>query len=162
MGSARVRSRGEDRAAILGKRPDDDRPDSGDDPPDLDPPPFREAVLGIVSRIPEGRLASYGQVAALAGYPRRPRQVGMVLRGLPEGTDLPWHRVVNAQGYVPSKGRWWGAIVQIERLREEGIPVDGGGTLDLEAHRWRMELENSTIPCKKRTTKSTKTRKGTK
>jgi len=97
---------------------------------------FRAAVLRIVARIPAGRLASYGQVAALAGFPRRPRQVGMVLKGLPQDTDLPWHRVVNTNGYVPSKGRWWGALEQIARLKAEGILVDGEGNLDLEAHRW--------------------------
>jgi methylated-DNA-protein-cysteine methyltransferase-like protein len=97
---------------------------------------FREAVLRIVARIPEGRLASYGQVAGLAGFPRRPRQVGMILKGLPEDSGLPWHRVVNAQGYVPSKGRWWGALEQIARLKAEGIFVDADGTLDLDSVRW--------------------------
>lgn len=101
------------------------------------PAPFRDAVLAVVKRIPRGRLASYGQVAALAGFPRRPRQVGMVLAGLPETTSLPWHRVVNNQGYVPSRGRWWGAFEQIGRLRDEGIAVDDEGNLDLEARRWR-------------------------
>jgi methylated-DNA-protein-cysteine methyltransferase-like protein len=99
-------------------------------------PDFRALVLAVVKRIPKGRLASYGQVAALAGFPRRPRQVGMVLSGLPEGTKLPWHRVVNNRGYVPSRGRWWGAFEQIGRLRDEGIEVDDLGNLDLEAHRW--------------------------
>ncbi len=98
--------------------------------------PFREAVLACVARIPKGRLVSYGQVALMTGFPRRPRQVGMVLKGLPEGTELPWHRVVNTRGYVPSKGRWWGAQVQIQRLREEGIEVDELGNLDLESYRW--------------------------
>ena len=100
------------------------------------PTDFRAAVLAVVARIPRGRLASYGQVALLAGFPQRPRQVGMVLSGLPEGTDLPWHRVVNTRGYVPSRGRWWGAFEQIGRLRDEGIAVDDQGNLDLEAHRW--------------------------
>jgi methylated-DNA-protein-cysteine methyltransferase-like protein len=100
------------------------------------PEDFRVAVLAVVARIPRGQLASYGQVALLAGFPQRPRQVGAVLSGLPEGTDLPWHRVVNTRGYVPSRGRWWGAFEQIGRLREEGIEVDDLGNLDLEAHRW--------------------------
>ncbi|HEY3399570.1 MAG TPA: MGMT family protein [Geothrix sp.] len=104
--------------------------------PAAPPGDFRAAVLAVVARIPEGNLASYGQVALLAGFPQRPRQVGMVLSGLPEGTDLPWHRVVNTQGYVPSRGRWWGAMEQIGRLRDEGIEVDDLGNLDLEAHRW--------------------------
>ncbi len=103
---------------------------------EVKPAPFRDSVLTFVARIPPGRLASYGQIALMAGYPRRPRQVGMVLKGLPEDTALPWHRVVNARGYVPSKGRWWGAQVQIERLRAEGIEVDEFGNLDLERFRW--------------------------
>jgi methylated-DNA-protein-cysteine methyltransferase-like protein len=109
----------------------------------LEPPAltrdFRAAVLAVVAQIPEGHLASYGQVALLAGFPQRPRQVGMVLSGLPENTDLPWHRVVNTRGYVPSRGRWWGAFEQIGRLRDEGIEVDDQGNLDLEAHRWSGE-----------------------
>lgn len=105
---------------------------------------FRAAVLKVVGRIPAGRLASYGQVAALAGFPRRPRQVGMVLKGLPQGTDLPWHRVVNTNGYVPSKGRWWGALEQIARLKAEGILVDADGNLDLEAHRWDGKVRRPT------------------
>lgn len=107
--------------------------------PAAPPRDFRAAVLAVVARIPEGHLASYGQVALLAGFPQRPRQVGMVLSGLPEGTELPWHRVVNTRGYVPSRGRWWGAMEQIGRLREEGIDVDDQGNLDLEAHRWNGE-----------------------
>lgn len=109
----------------------------------LEPPAptrdFRAAVLAVVAQIPEGHLASYGQVALLAGFPQRPRQVGMVLSGLPETTDLPWHRVVNTRGYVPSRGRWWGAFEQIGRLRDEGLEVDDEGNLDLEAHRWSGE-----------------------
>jgi len=102
----------------------------------IQPPSFREVVVGLVARIPKGRLASYGQIALMAGFPRRARQVGMVLKGLSETTELPWHRVVNTHGYVPSKGRWWGAQLQITRLRAEGITVDDQGNLDLERYRW--------------------------
>jgi methylated-DNA-protein-cysteine methyltransferase-like protein len=100
---------------------------------------FRDAVLAAVAKVPRGAVATYGQIAWMSGYPRRPRQVGMVLRGLPEDTDLPWHRIVNAKGYVPSRGRWWGAMLQIERLRAEGIDVDEAGNLDLGAWRWVAE-----------------------
>ena len=97
---------------------------------------FRAAVLRVVARVPSGAVATYGQIAWLAGFPRRARQVGMVLKGLPEGTRVPWHRVVNARGYVPSRGRWWGAMEQIRRLREEGVAVDDLGNLDLRAYGW--------------------------
>jgi methylated-DNA-protein-cysteine methyltransferase-like protein len=100
------------------------------------PPDFGDRVKAVVAQIPEGCLATYGQVALLAGFAGRPRQVGMVLKGLPEHNDLPWHRVVNAQGYIPSRGRWWGAEEQARRLKAEGIPVDRFGNLDLPRHRW--------------------------
>ena len=100
-------------------------------------PTFHEAVLAVVADIPKGTLATYGQVALLAGWPGRARQVGWVLSGLPRGTDLPWHRVVNAQGYIPSKGREVSAMEQIRRLRKEKINVDDRGNLDLKAHLWR-------------------------
>ena len=101
---------------------------------------FREAVLALVARIPEGRVATYGQIALMAGFPRRPRQVGMVLKGLPEDTDLPWHRVVSHPGRIAARGRFWGALAQADRLRAEGVAVDRDGLLDLEVHRWRGEV----------------------
>lgn len=104
------------------------------------PPAFAEQVIAVVRRIPKGRLASYGQVAVLAGFPGRPRQVGMVLKGLPQGTRVPWHRVVNNQGHIPSQGRAWSALEQARRLMAEGIAVDAEGDLDLEAHRWRPRI----------------------
>lgn len=101
---------------------------------------FREAVLALVACIPEGRVATYGQIALMAGFPRRPRQVGMVLKGLPEDTDLPWHRVVSQPGRIAARGRFWGALEQADRLRAEGVAVDREGGLDLEAHRWNGEF----------------------
>ena len=98
---------------------------------------FRDAVLAVVADIPKGQLTTYGQVALLAGFPGRARQVGWVLSSLPAGTKLPWHRVVNAAGYIPSKGREISAIEQIRRLRKEKIEVDDRGNLKLRAHLWR-------------------------
>lgn len=98
---------------------------------------FRAAVIAVVRRIPKGKLLTYGDVARLSGWPGRPRQVGMILKGLPETIRLPWHRVVNAQGLVPQRARFWGAHEQMQRLRLEGIPVDKDGRLPLEKFRWR-------------------------
>ncbi len=97
---------------------------------------FSRAVQRQVAKIPLGKLSTYGDVARRAGYPGRPRQVGMTLKALPEGSKLPWHRVVNALGYVPTRGRWWGVLEQIRRLRSEGIAVDDEGRLNLAKHRW--------------------------
>ena len=97
---------------------------------------FARAVRREVAKIPRGKLSTYGDVARRAGFPGRPRQVGMTLKALPEGSKLPWHRVVNALGYVPTRGRWWGVLEQIRRLRAEGIAVDDDGRLDLAEHRW--------------------------
>ncbi|MBP1626523.1 MAG: methyltransferase [Holophagaceae bacterium] len=101
---------------------------------------FREAVLSLVALIPRGRVATYGQIALMAGFPRRARQVGMVLRCLPTGTELPWQRVVKTPGQVAAWGQGLGALMQIDRLRAEGVEVSDSGELDLERFRWNGEV----------------------
>ncbi len=93
-------------------------------------------IHDVVRRIPRGRVATYGQVAELAGLPRQPRLVGYVMNALPPGTDLPWHRVVNAKGQVsPRKDGLGGDQIQAQLLTREGVRfVDG--TLDLKRYRW--------------------------
>jgi methylated-DNA-protein-cysteine methyltransferase-like protein len=61
---------------------------------------LREIVWQVVASIPEGKVATYGQVAKIAGYPSQARYVGATLRNLPKNTALPWHRVINAQGRI--------------------------------------------------------------
>ena len=80
---------------------------------------FEERVWQVVASIPPGRVATYGQVAELAGEPRRARQVGRVLGALPEGSRLPWHRVVNASGRSSLPGA--AGEEQRRRLRAEGV-----------------------------------------
>ena len=65
---------------------------------------FPQRVWQIVASIPEGCVATYGDVAQLAGSPRAARQVGGVLKRLPEGSTLPWHRVVNRHGDISLTG----------------------------------------------------------
>ena len=87
-------------------------------------------------RIPRGRVATYGQVAALAGLPGHARQVGYALHALPEGSRVPWQRVVNARGEISPRATpgWEG--LQRCLLEAEGIAFDTAGRLDLDRHLW--------------------------
>ena len=87
----------------------------------------------MVSRIPSGQLATYGQIADLIGAYGCARQVGWALRRLRLPSDVPWHRVVNAQGRISmSLSREGSDWLQRELLMAEGIPVDQGGVLAVE------------------------------
>jgi methylated-DNA-protein-cysteine methyltransferase related protein len=99
-----------------------------------------EAFYAVVRCIPEGRVATYGQVAALAGFAGHARQVGYALHALPEGSDVPWQRVVNACGEVSprSADEAWGGY-QRHLLEEEGVAFDAKGRLDLGLCRWEPE-----------------------
>ncbi len=99
-------------------------------------------ILATVERIPAGRVATYGQIAFLAGLPGHARQVGFALRGLAEGSAVPWHRVVNAQGEISSRDdpAWEG--FQRHLLEEEGVefePKGGHGRIDLDRFAWDPE-----------------------
>lgn len=95
-------------------------------------------IYEVVTRIPPGCVATYGQVAALAGLPGRARQVGYALAALPDGTDVPWHRVVNARGEV-SRRAGGTAFEALQRalLEGEGVAFDAAGRIALERHAWR-------------------------
>lgn len=86
----------------------------------------------IVSIIPLGKVATYGQIAAIAGYPMHAREVGRFLSE--EGVDLPWHRVVNAQGHL-SLDVESSRQIQRERLEEEGIVIINQ-RVNLKLYRW--------------------------
>jgi methylated-DNA-protein-cysteine methyltransferase related protein len=95
------------------------------------------AICAVIRRIPRGWVATYGQVAAMAGMPRRARLVGRVLQRLDPATKIPWHRVVNAKGEVSySLSRNGGDVLQRRLLEKEGLEFDGNNRLDLERCRW--------------------------
>ncbi len=97
-----------------------------------------QRIYDVVRRIPEGRVATYGQVAALAGLPGHARQVGYALHALPEGSDVPWQRVINARGEVSQRsGPGWEEGYQRHLLEEEGVVFDLRGRVDLKRFRWR-------------------------
>src|SRR5579862_3758188 len=99
--------------------------------------PAQRRIYAVVARIPKGRVATYGQVASLAGLPRRARLVGRALRVMPDGVDVPWHRVVNAQGKISLRGDALGhEDLQAALLRREGIRFTGA-TIPLARYRWQ-------------------------
>ena len=101
---------------------------------------FDSSVWDAVSRIPHGRLATYGQIADLIGAYGCARQVGWALRRLPLPSDVPWHRVVNAQGRISmSLSREGSDWIQRELLLAEGVPVDEKGRLPLKERLWRPD-----------------------
>jgi methylated-DNA-protein-cysteine methyltransferase-like protein len=95
---------------------------------------FFELVYEVVRRIPPGQVATYGQIARLLGMPHAARTVGWALRGLPEGLDVPWQRVINARGTFSLDAH--GAAVQRALLEEEGVVFDAQGRVDLGCYGW--------------------------
>jgi methylated-DNA-protein-cysteine methyltransferase-like protein len=97
-----------------------------------------QRIYAVVRRIPRGRVATYGQVAALAGFPHAPRLAGYALYALSEGSPLPWHRVVGAGGRL-SLARLSpdGALTQRMRLEREGVRFDARGRVVMEHAGWR-------------------------
>ena len=98
----------------------------------------RERIYTVVALIPEGRVATYGQVAELAGLGRQARQVGYALAALGADNDVPWHRVVNARGEISQRASQSGMENRQRSLLErEGIRFDAQGRMRLEEFRWR-------------------------
>src|SRR5689334_2412515 len=96
-------------------------------------------IYAVVARIPRGRVATYGQVAALAGLPRQARLVGYALHALPADSDLPWHRVVNAAGKISLRANGLGHDeLQAHLLRREGVRFVGGA-VPLDRFRWQPQ-----------------------
>lgn len=96
-----------------------------------------ELIYAVVRLIPHGQVATYGQVAELAGLVGKPRVVGYALYRVTDGDDIPWHRVVNARGEVSRSPHRNGTDdLQQSLLEAEGILFDSSGKFDLEKYRW--------------------------
>ncbi len=103
---------------------------------------FREKVFQITRKIPAGKVASYGQIAALAGSPRAARQVGWAMSRVSEREDVPWWRVVNKEGYLSIRNDDIEAkLIQNSLLEKEGIDVDKNFLLDMGKYRYKFSRE---------------------
>ncbi len=94
-----------------------------------------EAILAVVSKVPRGKVTTYGAVAARAGWPGRARLVGRVLATLPNGSTVPWHRVVASGGRIAFPEGAASRTRQIRLLRREGVDASSG-RVDLRRHAW--------------------------
>ncbi len=96
---------------------------------------FYQRVVNIIKSIPEGRVATYGQIAQYAGSPRAARQVAYILHASSGKENLPWHRVVNSKGGISLKPRR-GFELQKQLLEREGIIFDEEDHIDLKKYAW--------------------------
>ncbi|CNJ10168.1 MGMT family protein [Yersinia rohdei] len=98
---------------------------------------FRQRVFHVVAAIPYGQVTTYGDIARLIGSPRAARQVGGVLKRLPQGSLLPWYRVINRHGEISLVGEDY--LRQKNALLAEGIEITPAGRIDLQQYRWQYE-----------------------
>ncbi len=96
-----------------------------------------ERIYAVVRRIPPGQVATYGQIAALAGLGGHARQVGYALHALATEEAVPWHRVVNARGQVSPRAEPGDDRLQRTLLEREGVRFDAADRLDLALYRWQ-------------------------
>lgn len=95
-----------------------------------------QMILNVIIQIPQGKVASYGQVAKYAGLPKHARLVGRVLGQLPEDHDIPWYRVVNSQGRISLKKLdEKGMCIQTAKLMAEDVVVIDG-KINLKKYQW--------------------------
>lgn len=96
-------------------------------------------IYSVVRRIPTGRVATYGQVAGLAGLGGHARQVGYAVSALPDESNVPWHRVINARGAISARGEPGGDLAQRSLLEAEGVQFNADGRISLDRYRWRPQ-----------------------
>jgi methylated-DNA-protein-cysteine methyltransferase-like protein len=96
-----------------------------------------ELIWTVVRKVPRGRVATYGQIAELAGLEGHARQVGYALHNLPAKSNVPWHRVVNAKGEISARTGGDSHELQRMLLEAEGVEFDARGRMDLKRYRWK-------------------------
>ena len=112
---------------------------SKSDQQSINPSELYQDVYKVVKLIPEGKVATYGQVAALIGRPRHARHVGYALSALPENHSVPWHRVINSQGKISQRADPSYADYQRLLLEEEGVEFGLKQRVSLKAFQWQVD-----------------------
>lgn len=97
--------------------------------------PFTQRVKQVIRKIPRGKVATYGQIAAYAGSPRAVRQVVWILNSSSRKDKLPWHRVINRNGKI-SLPKNQGYEIQKMLLKKEGVKFDKNDRIDFKRYLW--------------------------
>lgn len=97
--------------------------------------PLYQRIYALVRQIPPGKVATYGQIARLVGG-CTPRMVGYAMAAVPNGSDVPWQRVINSRGGISPRANPFGELAQRALLEAEGIRFDENGRADLETCAW--------------------------
>lgn len=113
-------------------------------------------IYAMVRKIPAGQVASYGQIADLAGLQGHARQVGYALHATPDEVEIPWQRVVNAKGEISPRADPLMAGVQQSLLEAEGVIIDPNGHIDLVRFGWQPRLHSLLPKPKQRRSKKGK------
>ncbi len=100
-----------------------------------------ERIYAVAKLIPKGKVATYGQVAHMAGRCTA-RMVGYAMAALPHGSRVPWQRVINAQGMISARSHSDGDVRQRVLLEKEGVKFDAGGRVDLKVFRWQRSMSS--------------------
>ncbi len=96
-----------------------------------------QRIYAIVRQIPAGRVATYGQIARLAGLAGQARQVGYALSALADGQDVPWHRVINAKGEISRRSEPFFEGLQQDLLEREGVVFGENKRISLPRYQWK-------------------------
>ena len=91
-------------------------------------------IYEVVRQVPRGRVASYGQIAGIVGAGCDARMVGYAMAATPEGSDVPWQRIVNREGKISLSGQ--GGEIQRMRLEAEGVTFDARNRIDMKRFGW--------------------------
>ena len=98
-----------------------------------------DRIYEVIGGIPRGRVATYGQIAELAGIPGQPRRIGYALSALPADSGIPWHRVINVQGRISFPPQSKQFNLQRRLLRQERVVFDSSMRIDLACFQWRLQ-----------------------
>ncbi|AGH94534.1 MGMT family protein [Pseudobdellovibrio exovorus] len=118
--------------------------------------PFTKKVIQVIKKIPKGRVASYGQIATLAGNSGGARGVVWILHSCSDAYDLPWHRVVNSQGLIAIPADRKHHREQRKRLLDEGVLFLSASHVDFKKFQWSKTIPKTSL---KKSPKKTNLRK---